>query len=663
MVEHADYADLLTPFALRHLTLRNRVMMTAHVTNMAPLHEPTDQHVAYYRDRARGGIGLIVMGFPAVHPAGVNNALEIAGYDDAMVPGLRAIAEAVHEYDTPIIAQLGHAGRQANSAYTGRAVLGPSAIPCPTMREMPKAMEIEDLDEVVDAHATAAARVQEAGLDGVEIHSAYGGYLLSSFLSPYMNERDDDYGGSLDNRLRLPLRVVRAVRDRVGPDYIVGMQINGHDFSPGGLDLEAAKLVAQALVASGALDYLVVKGSTYYTADQNVPDFQHPRGLWVPLAAGIKESVGDFPVFAVGRINDPAQANEVIRRGQADMVAMTRQHIADPETVRKLVEDRPEDIRGCISCNQGCLDMLGKGRHITCIHNPAAGYERELGLGTLQISARPRRVVVVGGGPAGMKVAETAARRGLDVQLLEQRHQLGGQVRLAGSMAGREEIGEVVRYLETQLGKLGVKVESGATASVDSILAYQPDEVVVATGSRPVRRLLGMRSYQLDEVTGLDQPHVLDSWDLLERGVTPGHSVLVIDDGEGGWKGLSIAADLARKGHAVQMTTPMPYLAAGLGPFSSGPFMRTAFELGIVSHPFTLVTGVDGDTVSVVKESRPTTIGGIDSVVLCGWHEPVADLYFELKSRGVPVQRVGDAVAARTILQAVHEGERVARSL
>ena len=654
---------LLSPFALKHLTLRNRVMMTAHVTNMAPLHEPTDQHVAYYRDRARGGIGLIVMGFPAVHPAGANNAQEISGYDPRIVPGLRAIADAVHEHGTPVIAQLGHAGRQANSAYTMQALMAPSAIPCPVNREMPKAMEPEDLDEVVEAHARTAGLVQESGMDGVEIHSAYGGYLLSSFLSPYMNDREDEYGGDLEGRSRLPLRVVRAVRERVGPDYIVGMQINGHDYSPGGIELSDAQEIARRLVATGALDYLVVKGSTYFVADQNVPDWQHPRALWLPLAAGVKQAVGAFPVFAVGRINDPAQANEVIARGQADMVAMTRQHISDPETVRKLVEGRPEDIRGCISCNQGCLDMLAKGRHITCIQNPAAGYERELGIGTLVAAAQPRRILVIGAGPAGMKVAETAARRGHDVRLIERRDQVGGQVRLATAVPGREEIGEVVRHLETQIHKLGVELRCGVTATGDGALESEADEVVIATGSRPVPRLIGVRSYQLEEVAGLDLPHVLNSWDLLEHGVVPGHSVLVVDDGEGGWKALSIAAHLARSGHAVQLATPLPFVAAGLGPYSIGPYMRTVFELGIVTHPFAIVRAVTSTAVELTKESRPMTLTGLDSVVLCGWHEPVDGLYFELKGRGVPVTRVGDAVAARTIMHAIHEGERVARAL
>jgi mycofactocin system FadH/OYE family oxidoreductase 2 len=658
-----SYDALLSPFRLKHVELRNRVMMTAHVTNMAPLHLPTEQHVAYYRDRARGGIGLIVMGFPAVHPAGVNNVQEVAGYDPRIVPGLAAIADAVHEHGTPIIAQLGHAGRQGNSAYTMQPLMAPSAIPCPLNREMPKAMEDEDLDDVVEGHALAASHVLASGMDGVEIHSAYGGYLLSSFLSPYMNEREDSYGGDLEGRLRLPLRVVRAVRDRVGADYIVGMQINGDDFSPGGIELPDAQVIAQALIATGALDYLVVKGSTYFVADQNVPDWQQPRSLWLPLAAGIKAAVGTFPVFAVGRINDPAEADQVIARGQADMVAMTRQHIADPETVRKLVEGRPEDIRGCISCNQGCLDMLPKGRHITCVHNPAAGYEAELGIGTLRRAARPRRVVVVGGGPAGMKVAEIAARRGHDVCLLERRDQLGGQVRLASSIPGREEIGEVVRHLETQVAKLGVDVRRGVTATLEDEALQSADAVVIATGSRPVRRLIGVRSYQLEGVDGLDLPHVLTSWDLLERGERPAPSVAVIDDGEGSWKALSIAAHLARTGHDVQLVTPLPFVAAGLGPYSIGPYMRTVFSLGIVTHPFSTVRRVTETTVELHKEGHAATLEGIESVVLCGWHEPVSDLYFELKAQGVDVQRAGDAVAARTILHAVHEGERLARAI
>jgi NADPH-dependent 2,4-dienoyl-CoA reductase/sulfur reductase-like enzyme len=320
-------------------------------------------------------------------------------------------------------------------------------------------------------------------------------------------------------------------------------------------------------------------------------------------------------------------------------------------------------VRGCISCNQGCLDMLPKGRHITCVHNPAAGYEAELGLGTLKRAAEAKRVVVVGAGPAGMKVAETAARRGHDVRLLERRDRVGGQVRLASTVPGRHEVGEVVRHLETQVRKLGVDVRCDVTVTSGDEVFDGADAVVIATGSQPVRRLIGVRGYQLEPVEGLDLPHVLDSWDLLERGVLPGRSVVVVDDGEGSWKALSIAAHLARTGHAVQLVTPLPFVAAGLGPYSIGPYMRTVFELGIVTHPFSIARRITEDAVELLEEGRQTRLEGVDSVVLCGWHEPVDGLYFDLKSRGLPVVRAGDAVAARTILHAVHEGERIARAI
>lgn len=658
-----DCSALLSPLRLPRLELRNRIMMTAHVTNMAQGHLPSEQHVAYYAERARGGIALIVMGFPSVHPTSLNAVAEVLGYDPAIVPGMRRIADAVHQHGAKIIAQLGHAGRQSTGSYSMRELWAPSAIPCPFNREMPKAMEGEDLDEVVDAHARTARNIVDGGFDGVELHSGYGGYLLSSFLSPYMNDRDDEYGGSLENRLRLPLRVLEAVRLQVGPDVALGMQINGHDYSPGGIDVATAQQIAERLVGAGCLDYVTVKGSTYYSADQNIPDMQHPRALWAPLAAAIKERLGDFPVFAVGRITDPGTANELIRDGKADMVAMTRQHIADPETANKIAEGRFDDLRGCIACNQGCLDMVFKGRHVTCIHNPAAGYEETLGHGTLAEAETARRIVVVGGGPAGMKTAEIAARRGHDVTLLERRNRLGGQVELAKAVGGREEFGEVTRYLTTQIGKLGVDVHLGVQATADHVLALEPDAVVVATGSEPVRELIGLRSYGIDAVPGLDRDEVLDVWQLLEEVREPGQSVLVVDDGEGYWKGISVAVSLARAGHRVRVATPLPYVGAGLGPFSQGKLIPQLFELGIECSPFTFVTAVANDGVHVVSEGRDAVLGGFDTVLLAGWHRPVHGLATQLKGRGPEIHRIGDALAARTVLQAVHEGERTARAL
>jgi mycofactocin system FadH/OYE family oxidoreductase 2 len=658
-----DVSNLLEPLTVGGLTVRNRILMTAHGTAMAKDNLPSDQHAAYYGERARGGVGLIVMAFPQIHPSSQNVLNEVKAYDDRIVPGLRAIADEVHGYGGLIFMQLGHVGRQSSSLFSEQALWAPSAIPCPLNREMPKAMEIEDIDTIVQAHADAARRAQDGGMDGVEIHSGYGGYLLSSFLSPFSNRRTDDYGGSLENRLRLPLRVLHAVRAAVGPDFVVGMNLQGDDFSPGGLEIADAQECARRIVERGGVDYFVVKGSTYYSASQNVPDMQHPKGIWVPLASAIK-SVVDIPVFAVGRVTTAEMASSIIAKGQADMVAMTRQHIADPDTVNKIAQGRIEDIRGCIGCNQGCIDRLFKGHHITCVHNPAAGYERQLGHGTIRAAERPGRVVVIGGGPAGLKSAEVAALRGHEVTLIEAREQLGGQLRIASSIAGREDVFEVVRHLEKQLSNLGVKLRLSEHVNADDVLAVHADAVVVATGSRAVRRLIGNASHGIHSVPGLDQDWVLDVFDVVEHGRAVGRRVLVVDDGEGSWKGISLALQLAATGHEVQMCTPLPYIGAALGPFTQNKLVGRVFDAGIIKHPFSLVTAVgDHGIVELRKEGQPATLEGIDTVILAGWHEPNDDVYFGLKGRQDSLVRVGDAVASRSMLEAIHEAERTVRAM
>ncbi|MEV4129951.1 FAD-dependent oxidoreductase [Nocardia sp. NPDC049707] len=466
-------APLFEPITLGNVEIRNRIVMTGHGTGMAKDHPPSDQHVAYYRERAMGGVGLIGMAFAQIHPTSQDVPGEPHAYDPAIVPGLWKITDAVHREGARMVMQLGHGGRQGHSTFTERALWSPSNTPCPFNLEMPKEMELEDIDEIVEAHAIGARHAREGGMDGVEIHSGYGGYLLASFLSPFSNHRTDEYGGTLENRMRILLRVIDAIRDEVGSDYLVGMNLQGHDFSPGGLEVADAQRIAQICTASGKIDYLCVKGATYYEAHQNIPDMQHPKRLWENLAAAIKQVV-DVPVIAVGRINEPADAAEVLALGHADMVAMTRQQIADPETVNKIKEGRIHEIRRCIGCNQGCIDRLFAITHSTCVHNPAAGYERELGVGTLLQATFPRRVVVIGAGPAGMKAAETAARQGHNVTLIERRDRTGGQLQMAANIKGREEIGQVIDHLDVMIAKFAVDLRLGWSPSVDEVLALAP---------------------------------------------------------------------------------------------------------------------------------------------------------------------------------------------
>lgn len=651
---------LFEPITLGGVEVRNRIVMTGHGTGLAEGFLPSERHVAYYRERAMGGVGLMGMAFPQIHPTSQDVPGEPHAYDPAIVPWLTRISDAVHEHGARIVMQLGHGGRQGQSTFTEQALWGPSNIPCPFNLEMPKAMEAEDIDEIVAAHAVGAGHAKAGGMDGVEIHSGYGGYLLASFLSDFSNFREDEYGGALEDRMRLVLRVIAAVRDEVGPDYLVGINLQGHDYSPQGLEPADAQRIAQAIEATGAVDYICVKAATYFEANQNVPDMQHPKKLWVSLAAAVKEVVS-IPVIAVGRINEPDDAAEVLALGQADLVAMTRQQIADPQTANKMREGRVDDIRRCIGCNQGCIDRLFKMTSASCVHNPAAGYELELGEGTLQPAVTARRVVVVGGGPSGMKAAEIAARQGHAVTLLERRQQLGGQLRLAASVRGREEIAGVTTYLERQLEQLEVDVRCGQEATLEDVCALDADHVIVATGSAPGGRIVGNLAQGILVTPGLERDDVLNVWDVLEDGAPVGHRVVVVDDGEGTWKAISLALQLDADGHDVQLISPLAYVGAKIGPFSQHRLLPRLHASGITLRPFTSLTAVTPDGVELLERGRAQAPEAFDTVVLAGWHEPVQTLYHELKRAGATVQRVGDAIASRTMMEAVHEGERAAR--
>jgi NADPH-dependent 2,4-dienoyl-CoA reductase/sulfur reductase-like enzyme len=373
------------------------------------------------------------------------------------------------------------------------------------------------------------------------------------------------------------------------------------------------------------------------------------------------KSVVDVPVIAVGRINDPLDAADILNLGHADLVAMTRQQIADPETVNKTKEGRLHEIRRCIGCNQGCIDRLFDVVHSSCVHNPAAGYEQELGNGTLLQATFRRRIVVIGAGPAGMKAAEIGARQGHQVILIERRMQTGGQLKLAAKVRGRSEIGGVIDHLDVMIAKHGVDLRLGWSPTAAEVMALNPDHVIVATGSAPGTDIVGNLAQGIPFTPGLDQEHVLSVWDVLEDNKPVGKTVVIVDDGEGGWKGIGLALQLREDGHDVHLVTPLPYVGAKLGPFSANLAVPRIHKSGMTTHPFTTVTAVEGPVVRVVEKGERAALGRVDTVILAGWHRPVTGLYFALKNEGVSVERIGDAIASRTMMEAVHEGERAAR--
>ncbi|MBE0599478.1 MAG: FAD-dependent oxidoreductase [Desulfuromonadales bacterium] len=664
MAGQFDY--LFTPLKIKNVTIRNRVLMTAHGTLMGACGYPTEQLINYYVEKAKGGCGLLISEFASIHP-GYTNVLRFD--DEKLIPAYKAMTAAVHEHGAAIIQQVGHIGRQRLPGQ--RLTWAPSAMPLPFFDLIgltPKEIEIEEIQQVVEMWGKTARNVKESGFDGVEIHSLYGNYLLGGFLSPYSNKRTDEYGGSFENRMRIIMEVIDSVRAAVGDDYVVGIQVNGDDLTPGGLDFEEWKEVARIISETGKIDYITVKAGTYWTPNMVVPDMQHPLGLWVPFASGIKEvAANNTLVFAVGRINDPVFGEKILADGHADMVGMTRAQVADPELANKAQEGRLEDIRPCIACNDGCWGMI-YGGHFSCTHNPAVAREKELGIGTLKKTDRPKSVLVVGGGPAGLKAAEIAARRGHRVALYEAKGHLGGQVKIAAKGAGRAELEEITRYLARQVEKLGVEVHLNTEVTPEMILQSKADAVVLATGSTPRRiSFTGIPPYDIENPVpnGFEQGNVLTSWDLLETGMEVGQKVLVVDDGEANWKGISIAELLLDQGKQVEMISPHDHLGHDLTAERRLPMLRRILKKGIVFHPYTMIKEIDGTAVALynIHSRQERTLENVDHVVLAHYHKANEELYFGVKGKVKELHRIGDCLAPRMIGDAIRDGERIGRQL
>jgi NADPH-dependent 2,4-dienoyl-CoA reductase/sulfur reductase-like enzyme len=510
-------------------------------------------------------------------------------------------------------------------------------------------MTRREIGELVEAYRQGARRFLAAGFDGLEVYLAHG-YLLCSFLSRFSNTRTDEYGGSLENRMRLPLQVLDAVREVAGADVPVGIRISADEFVPEGLEIEESREITGRLLAAVPVHYVSVSQSNYASIDRQIPDMSFPRAPFVHLAGSIREVTGTVPVFAVARIVTAEKAEELLEGGTADFVCLVRPLIADPDLPNKAREGRLAEIRPCISCNVGCRGGPHRGLPVACLVNPVVGFEERWGGDRIGTAGTPRHVVVVGGGPAGLKTAETAAQRGHRVTLLEATGELGGQVLTAArAMPYRDEFADATRFLERRIRQLGVDVRLGVRAGAAEALALEPDLVVVATGSRPGR----------PAVPGADLPHVTTAHEAIERGVA-GRRVVVLDSGEADWKCLTTAERLAADGHEVTVVSPVT-AGAEIDAFSRPPLLRRLGSAGVRFRENCTATAIGPDGVRVrhswsgAEEELPA------DAVVCAWYGIAEDqLGAELAGLGVPVETVGDALAPRRAIDAIWDGFRVA---
>lgn len=644
------FPNLFTSLKLGGKEIKNRIMSTGHDT-MLPAHgEINDAYLAYQESRAIGGVGLIVLQVTGVHETARYTSHSLMATEDSCVPGYKKMADVCHSYGTAVFAQLFHPGREIMETETGLlpVAYSASAVPQERFHVMPRELSIELIEEIVQGYANAASRLEAAGIDGAEIVASHG-YLPSQFLNSNVNQRCDQYGGSEDNRLRFLQEVIERVRGAVGVDFVVGLRISCDELDDNGLPVE--EVAAALLTLQDKIDYVSVTGGTSASlggAIHIVPPMAIENAYLASDAKRLKQKL-KIPVLVTGRINQPQEAEAILVRGEADMCGMTRALICDPRMPEKADQGRVDDIRACIGCNQACIGHFHKGYPISCIQYPESGRELQFGFGDIPLCTNPKNIMVIGGGPAGMKAASTIALAGHNVSLYEANRQMGGQVRLAQLVPGRNEFGGLITNLSRELELANVIVNKNCNVDLALIEKMNPDVVVIATGAKPY----------VPHFERLGAMPVLSAWDILQSKVKPGNNV-VIADWRCDWVGIGLAELLARNGCSVRLAVNGLYAGETLPAYTRDHSVAKLHQLGVKVIPYMRLYGCDDDTVYFqhTASKEPVFFKKADSLVLCQGHSSKDDLV-EPVSKLTQTHLIGDALAPRTAEEAVYDGLRV----
>ena len=635
------YKMLFSTGKIGSLELKNRIIMPPMVTNYATEDGAvTEQYKDYLRERANGGVGLIIVEATYIHPWGKGFVNNLGVDRDELVPGLRELTEVAHGAEVKIAIQLYHAGRQTSSKTSGYHPIAPSPIPTPGEEEIPREATIEEIQGVVEAFGEGARRAKEAGFDAVEVHGTHG-YIINEFLSPYSNKREDEYGKDFEGRLRLALEVLQRIKEKAGNEFPVIYRINGDECVEGGITLEVTKRIAKRLEEAGADAFHVTAGvgeSSY----NSVQPMAMPRGCKAHLAQGVKQVV-NVPIISAGRINHPEVAEEILEQNKADFVAMGRALLCDQEMPNKALEGEIDDIRVCIACNQKCINKLlgAEQEPIGCALNVRTGREAEFPMTKVD---KKKKVLIVGAGPAGLEAARVAALRGHRVDLFEKEERIGGQINLISSVPGREEFKEVISYYQSQIPKLGINLVLNHPVSAEEIEGMSPDVVIFATGATPL----------VPDLPGIDSPQVVRAWDVIRGECALGERVVVLG---GGSVGACTVDSLRKLGKKVTIVEMLEDIALDMEPLTRKLFIKELISDGKVEiWTGTRISEISEEGILVERGWEKILLRDIDNVVLALGATSNKDLIDKLAGKLRNYHVVGDAKKPRKVTEAVEEG-------
>ncbi|MDF2927356.1 MAG: hypothetical protein K0R57_6270 [Paenibacillaceae bacterium] len=642
-----EFKHVFSPGKIGNLILKNRFVLAPMGSGMADQEMITDEFVRYHVARANGGVGLNTIEYTAVHPTTRNPSIPSL-YDDRFIPGMRRLTDAVHAAGGKISTQLWHAGRQISSHITGHPLIAPSPVPNIVYREVPVEMDKAMIEEIVEAYGAAALRARQAGFDMVELHGA-SGYLLNQFMSPYSNKREDEYGGDLVKRTRFCTEVIQSIKRHAGVDFPVSYRLTIEEFVPGGLVPEDIMQIAPILEQAGA-DIIHVTSGLFETVHRTIAPLEVAPGFNADYTAALKKILS-IPVMVVGRINDPAVAEEIVAGGKADFIALGRTLIADPAFCIKAEEGRVDDIIKCIGCNQSCVggqrpdpELAGHNGPV-CLRNPVTGRETRF---DDKPAEQPKKVLVAGGGAAGMTAAIHLQSRGHQVILCEKSASLGGQLFLAGQSPSKGEMAESALQMGRMAGRSGAEVRLNTEVTKELIEAVNPDEIIIATGSTPF----------VPNIPGKDGANVKTAHSILRREAAAGDRVAIIG---GGLVGIEVAELLVAQGKEVAIVEMQDEVAKELVHTRKLFALEFIARHGLPVYTNTKCMAISEHSITLEQDGKVFELENIDTVVMATGSKSLNALIDTVKESGVPYHVIGDALAPRKALEAIYEGAQVAQ--